>query len=99
MELLDRTASFVIRNQMAKLAKDVSPDFDHVLVTDRHLEVRVDRFRRVCLEILVVGDQLDDPIPNFWADVIAGSRDELQYCVDIPFVLKAQETVSALQAL
>jgi hypothetical protein len=43
MELLDGAASFIVRNQMAKLPENVPADFDHVFVADRHSQVGVDR--------------------------------------------------------
>lgn len=87
MELLNGTTSLIIGNQVAKFAENIPADFDHVLMTDRHAKMSVNGLCCVCLKILIVGHQLDDSIPNFWADVIACRRDELQDCVDVPFVL------------
>lgn len=77
VELLNGTASIVIGNQVSKFAEDIPADFDHVLMTDRHAKMSVDGLCCICLKILIVGHQLDDSIPNFWADVVSRRRDEL----------------------
>jgi hypothetical protein len=41
----------------------------------------------VRLQVLIVRDELDHTVPDLRADVISGSRDELQDGIDIPLVL------------
>ncbi len=89
---------------MTKLAKDVScntsqvqsdcsasrtSDFDHNLMTCCASKMLEHCGCSVWLEVLVVGDQLDHPVPDFRSNVVSSRRNELQYCVNVPLVLQA----------
>lgn len=90
LELLDRTTPLLVRNEMSKLPEHVSADLDHRLVHLCRLKVLENGGSGVGLEILVIGDKLDDAVPNFGADVVASGRDELKDGIDIPLVLSYQ---------
>jgi hypothetical protein len=42
----------------------------------------------VRLKVLVVGDKLNDPVPDLCSDMIPRSRNELKNGIDIPLVLE-----------
>lgn len=46
--------------------------------------------RRVLLETLCVGDDLDNSIPYFIADVFTGNLNESEYSINIPLVLEVR---------
>jgi hypothetical protein len=71
LELLDRAAPWVIGDQMAEFAKNVTSNFDHVLVTHGHSEMRKDRLSCIRLQIFVVRHELDYPIPDFRSNMVA----------------------------
>ena len=91
VELLNRAASWVIGDQVAEFAENVPSNLDHVLVADGHTKMGKHRFCCVRLQIFVICYQLDDSIPHFGSNVIAGSRYELKYSIDIPLVLVTWE--------
>jgi hypothetical protein len=72
---------------MAILAEDVRRHLDEVLVCGRRPEVLVDPLRRILLQLLGVGHDLDDAVPHLLADVVARRRHEAQDGVEVPFVL------------
>ena len=83
-ELLDRTAAATFGNQMAKLSEHVSSDLHQRLVALVVLDILQDVPRRVLLELVVVGDDLDDSLPHLVADVLAGHGDQSQRDVHVP---------------
>ncbi len=94
LELLDRTAPVVVGNKMPKLAKDVPANLDQALVAGGHAQMLEHGTSGIWLQVFVVGDELHDAVPDLGADVIPGSRDELEDNVDIPLVLKRGGLVS-----
>lgn len=51
----------------------------------------------IWLQILVVGDELDDSVPDFCSNVVASSRNELQDSIDIPLVLYCQSCPNLIE--
>lgn len=47
-----------------------------------------DRFCRITLNIFSVNDNLNDSIPDFFADVIAGNSNEIKNNVHVPGVVR-----------
>jgi hypothetical protein len=78
VELVDRRRAGLVGDEVAKLAKDVGRRLDELLVRRRGLEVAEADARGVGLEILGVGNDLDDAVPNLVGDVVAGETDELE---------------------
>jgi len=60
---------------------------NHILMTGRRLQMRKHRRSRIRLQVLVVCNELNYPVPHFRPDMITRRRDELQYRIDIPLVL------------
>jgi hypothetical protein len=87
LELLDWAASLLVGNEVSELAEDIPSHADHVLVAGRCPEVLKHRCGRIRLQVLVVGDELNDSVPHFRSDMVSRSRDELEDSVDVPLVL------------
>lgn len=56
------------------------------------LQVLVDSRRRVCLNVLIIRDQLYDAVPYLRTDVVASCRDERQDGVDVPLILDVRSS-------
>jgi len=48
----------------------------------------------IWLQVLIVRNELDHPIPDLCTNVISSSRDELQDRVDIPLVLPISRSLT-----
>ena len=80
MELLDRAASVVVGDEVAKLAEDVCSRLDELLVRRRGLQVLEHNLGGVRLQVLRVGHNLNHTVPNLVRDVVARQADQLQDC-------------------
>ena len=102
LELLDRTASLFVSDEVAEFPKNVAcimsasttmrnikltSDPYQGLVTCCRLEMLEHRSSCIRLQIFVVCDELHHTIPDFFSNMIASGGDELEYRVDIPLVL------------
>jgi hypothetical protein len=87
LELLYGAASVLVGDQMAEFSQQVSGDLDEVLVHRRGTEMLVHCSGSISLQILVVGDELNDPVPYFRSNMISRRLDELEDGVDVPFIL------------
>ena len=87
LELLDRTASVVVCDQMAELAQYVSCDLDKSFVHRSRLQMLKYCPRGICLQVLVVRNKLNHSVPYLGSHVIACCRDKLENGIDIPLVL------------
>ena len=56
-------------------------------MTSWSLESFKDRFGSVALDIFPIDDNLDDAVPDFFGDIIAGQPDQVEDDVDVPFVV------------
>lgn len=99
--LLRRT--WIERNEVSILAKDVSCDLDHVLMAGRRLQRFEGDLRRVALHIRSIDDHLDDTVPNLhrarpmcltvslevylFGNEISGDANQLEHDVQVPFVV------------
>ena len=77
-ELLDRTAVLVFGDEVAEFAENVGTDLDERLVAVLGVDVLEGVLRGVDLELFVVGDDLDDSVPDLVADGVAGHGDQAQ---------------------
>ena len=75
-ELFDRTAALVFSDEMAKLAQDVSANFDQGFMTVVCLDILQDILCGIDLKLLVICNDLNDSVPHLITHVVTCHRDE-----------------------
>ena len=79
--------SLIASDQVAEFTENVATNAHHVLMAGRLLKSIEARLGCVALNIFAIGDDLDDSMPDFFGDVIAGDADKLKNDIHIPVVV------------
>lgn len=67
---------------------------DHIFVASRCLQVLIHCSYSIVLHAFVVDNELDDPIPYFRTNMVAGSSYKLKDGIDVPLVLFVSSALS-----
>ena len=70
---------------MSEFSKNIPTNLHQTIVRRVTVDIIEDRLSRICLELFIVRDNLNDSLPDLVAHMITSHSKELQGDIDVPF--------------